>query len=191
MRPAALVIVAAACGAPADEAPALVAWIPPWNGAQSVSCSPSALAGMEATLYIGGQAPCALEVDPDTAAAAGSCQGIVGGVVRPLIVVYTLAAGAADVALAYVVGSIDLRDPDYAAGGSIVVTLGAESLYREQAAVDAIVVPGGDCRFVEPMPPEPWAKCFAEQTLGYDLDCADTGESNLDRACDGRLVCPQ
>lgn len=139
---AALGLGVTACGAAEDEATMHVQI--PWNAALSAMCMnmEARFATMEATLRIGGgYTPCDLVVANDLSV-SGTCPQITVGLVRPLMLVYSLPLPnlGGNAQLAYHVGWVDLQKESLQPGQEeVVVSLdnGVEScLAHDDAETD-------------------------------------------------------
>lgn len=155
---------------------------------------------MQAVLDIGGHSSCALHVNSDLSA-SGECSGITRGLVRPLGLGYWLPdPDAALVALAYVIGWVDLRTETLGANITAVdVSLVADGVTGTQVDRDTelndLPGPDVDCRALTQAPErnlceaEAWARQLLEQdSVNFDRD--NDSQSNLQEACNGTIFGP-
>src|SRR5262245_32413348 len=98
----------AACGE-SEATPPRAELVIPFRAALT-SCPNSAnLAGMTATMFVGGHAayPCPLALDAEFNA-SGTCPNVILGLPRPLLIVYDLPVDTRVAQVAYNIGSVDL-----------------------------------------------------------------------------------
>jgi hypothetical protein len=193
-RLAALIVLgcwAVACGDGGRSGGAALTFPKPIPAGLTCANEASAFEGLGAVAYVGGHAGCPLEVDAVTHEVSGSCGAITVGTVRPLMIVYTRGENAlsAEATLAYALGSVDLTRENLPDDLRVTVSLGADDIIFEQSVIDAIEIPGNDCRNRDTI--EQWAKCFIDDELHTSLVCGGSTTPNLVRACEGTLTCPK
>ncbi len=195
-----LLVLVAACGSGADtaRAPVELRLLPPWDSAGLGNCSGRAqlATALVAKLTVGGgYEDCPLTIDPSTLNATGACEGILRGMVRPLLLTYALSQGVGrEVPVAYYISYVDLctQRPTASVDFGDPAT---SSLVFRPADLDAL--PAAEATGSTPerdacAPDLEMAKAWAKSEIGdrlskdrvsLDLNCDQ--QSNLEEACAG------
>ena len=170
------------------------------------SCPQRAALGLtlKASLTVGGfdDSPCPLDVDPSSLAVSGTCDGIKIRIVRPLGLSYWVPnpSTSESVALAFIVGSVDLREESLGDTATEVSVDLTPDVPITATSVAELLTTNADvqnlrntCTTITDDIPlqlcnaEVWARgtYFAANPANFDID--NDNESNIIEACNGTL----
>lgn len=184
-----VLLLALATGCGTDHGPTNMQVSVPWTAATGHCSSVSSdLARLGAVLEVSAHSPCQLAINASTLAASGTCEGIAPGLVRPLMIMYTVSAPSGGVAepVAFHLGYLDLTPATLGGDETASISLANDGvrgrLVRTEADIAALPASSNEhLRYAET-----WFDDVAAARK-YGLDADDDNCSNLDEACNDTL----